>query len=158
MPEIKTETLINAPAKTAWSVFTDFENYGSWNPIIPQIVCHKSIGSTVKVKLNVNGIPFPIVAKITDFTINKRFAWGGPDLLAMNLIGNAEHYFEFKDLNGTQCMFVHGEVFKGSIPKLIWPIISRLETSYAEMNEALKKTVEAKHNLTNENIIQELSH
>ena len=143
MPEIKTEILINAPAQKVWSVFTDFENYDTWNPLIPQVKCHKSIGSTIKVKLNVGGVPVPIIAKVTDFTINKRFAWGAPDYLIINLIGNAEHYFEFQDLNGTQCMFVHGEVFKGGIPKLIWPIISRLETSYAEMNEALKKTVEA---------------
>lgn len=143
MPEIKTSILINAPVKTVWSVFTDFQNYNTWNPLIPQIDCHKSIGSTVKVKLNTNGITLPIVAKITDFTLNKRFAWGGPDYLIMNLIGNAEHYFEFQDLNGTQCMFTHGEAFKGGIPSLLWPIISRLETSYAEMNEALKRTAEA---------------
>jgi len=143
MPEIKTEILIDAPVEQVWNVFADFGNYKSWNPLVPQIDCQKSIGSTVKVKLKVNGLTLPIVAKVTDFTINKRFAWGGPDFFVMNLIGNAEHYFEFTDVNGTQCLFTHGEEFKGVIPRALWKVISRLETSYREMNDALKKTVES---------------
>jgi len=138
MPAIKTEIVINTSVEKVWKVLTDFENYQSWNPVVPKIECHPSIGSTAKIKLKANGISLPIIAKITDFTINKRFAWGGPDIWLMNKIGNAEHYFELHDLNGNQCLFVHGEEFRGALPRALWALISKLEASYNEMNEALK--------------------
>ena len=142
MTEVRVETLINAPAEKIWSVLTDFDDYHEWNPLIPEIHCRKKIGSFVKVKIKIGNMTLPIMAKTTDFTINKRFAWGGPDIKLVNLILNAEHYFEIKKVDKNQCLFIHGERFNGIIPKVLWPLISKLESNYGTMNSALKQEVE----------------
>jgi len=143
MPRIKTQISIDAPKELIWKILTDFENYHTWNPLIPKIICQKSLDSKITIHLRSNGMILPIKARVTDYAINRKFGWGGPGINALKFIVSANHYFEIVQIKDGQCLFKHEEAFSGYIPKLLWPIISKLEPSYSEMNTALKEKVES---------------
>lgn len=143
MPSIKTEIVINAPKERIWQVLTDFESYGDWNPLIPKIICQGSLGTKVTIHLKNKGLTIPINAKVSDYAINRKFAWSGPELKAAHSVIKAKHSFEIIEIEKGTCLFKHEETFDGFLPRLLWLGISKLEASYSEMNTALKEKAES---------------
>lgn len=61
MKEICSKIQINASPSIVWSIITDFENYGKWNPFIKEISGDTKEGSTIHVFIkppNSNGMKF----------------------------------------------------------------------------------------------------
>ena len=143
MTEIRIATTIQAPKEKVWEIFSNFDNYSNWNPLITGISGNPSEGNDIKVKLKVAGLVTPLPVKVWENTANSRFSWGGPRKGFINNILNAEHYFEVREIDDNTCEFVHGEQFLGVIPKLSWPLLKRLKPAYKAMNLALKKEAEA---------------
>ncbi len=81
--EIKTEILINATPERVWSIFTNFNNYPSWNPFIKSISGEVKVGSKITVNIEPpesKGMTFK--PKILTFETNKELSWLGQLLFA----------------------------------------------------------------------------
>ena len=49
--EIKTEILIYASPEKIWSIFTNFDNYPSWNPFIKSIKGEVKVGNKITARI-----------------------------------------------------------------------------------------------------------
>ena len=81
----------------------------------------------------------PLPAKVRVCATESELAWGGgvPGLL------DVHHYFRFEP-TADGFRFVHGEIFRGVLLPLLWPIIGARvrKENYEAMNEAFKNRCE----------------
>ncbi len=146
MREIRTETLICAPAERVWKELTDFENYRRWNPFI------RKISGTV-----VKGARLQIEAKLDDaFELkyrprilvaepNRELRWEGT-VLAPGITG--ESLFLIEPVNARCVRFVHAESYHGLFaPALIPWLQPQIRLSFDLMNHALKIRAEQMENI-----------
>ena len=110
--EIKTEILINATPEKIWSIFTNFDNYPSWNPFIKSIKGEVKVGNKITARIEppeASGMTFK--PKILTLETNKELSWLGHLLFAGLFDG--EHKFELIDNGNGTTTFRQNEKFKG---------------------------------------------
>jgi hypothetical protein len=141
MREIKTEITINAPKEVVWKTFSNFENYGKWNPFIESIIGEIKVGEQIKIRLTPpDAKAMTFKPKVLVFEENKEFRWLGN--LFFKGIFDGEHYFQLIDNQDGTTTFVHGEKFKGILVGSMGSILENTKKGFEMMNEALKKEVE----------------
>lgn len=139
--QIVTEITINATAEEVWAVLVKNEDYGSWNPLIIESTGEIIKGGKLKNTLQTGEKTMVFKPKITELTPNKRFEWLGHLLIPG--IFDGRHFFELKELENGQTLFIHGENFKGILSGFILKSIGEDTTqNFIKMNKALKKKVE----------------
>ncbi len=136
--EITTQITINATPEQVWSVLTNFDTYGEWNPFIEYITGDVQQGNKIKVKLG--GMKFK--PTVLNYTANKELKWLGH--FGFKGIFDGEHRFELIDNGDGTTTFIQSEKFNGM---LVGMLSKKLDTEtlpqFQSMNEALKMRVEA---------------
>jgi hypothetical protein len=142
MREIKTETNINAPASTVWSILTDFQRFPEWNPFITKASGQIKENAQLKIRIeppDSSAMYFkPTVTRIKE---EREFGWLGR--LWIPGIFDGEHVFEIEPINKNKIHFVQREKFKGLLVPLLWKSLDKnTRHGYEKMNLALKKRAE----------------
>jgi hypothetical protein len=142
MKEFVARTDVNADPATGWRVLTDFALFPEWNPLLRRIngtaSPGASLGLRVAQKPGSDKTMF-LPAKIRVCNPQNELAWGGgvPGLL------DVHHYFRFEP-STAGFRFIHGEIFRGALLPLLWPIIGARvrQENYETLNDAFKKRCE----------------
>ncbi|MGB1242682.1 MAG: SRPBCC family protein [Chitinophagales bacterium] len=137
--EIKTAIQISASPERVWQVFTNFENYGNWNPFILSIEGNVKTGE--KIKINAGGMKFK--PEVLAFEENKELRWKGK--LLFEGVFDGEHIFLIEDNKDGTVTFKQEEKFSGILVGLF---AKKLDTEtkegFKQMNRKLKELAENK--------------
>ncbi|OUS23659.1 hypothetical protein A9Q99_26820 [Gammaproteobacteria bacterium 45_16_T64] len=142
MKQIKTEITINSSKESIWAVLSDIGNYGAWNNVITGVSGTLQEGRGFRFKIAILGRPVPMAAKIHRAEENRYLGWGNDYQSWVKVILGAHHYFEIIEVSENECKFVHGEMFYGVIPTVLWGVIKKMSEQYDVFNAALKSKVE----------------
>ncbi len=141
--ELRTEILIEAPARKVWDLLTDFDEMPDWNPFITEISGELETGEKIRVHLKPpggRGMTFkPRLVRVVE---GRELRWLGH--LGVPGLFDGEHIFEIDELPNGNTRFVQREEFKGVLSGLILRSIGDdTLNGFAGMNEALKERAEA---------------
>ena len=142
MAVYRTEFEINAGDARVWSILTDFDSYGDWNPSLPSISGELSPGSTVSLTLGMPGRPSPKVkAQLIDIEPNRRLTWHGN--AGADWIFAGDRTFEIERLGDGKVSFTHIEDVRGALFPLFRAVMgSAIQQSHDAFNQALKDRAE----------------
>lgn len=142
MTEIFTEITVDAPPETVWSVLTEFERYGEWNPALA-VEGRPAEGERLTVSPGPEAPEGPTFRpRVLTVDPGREFVWMG-HLFVPGLF-DGRHSFRIEDLGDGRSRVVQSERFGGV---LRWPILRRYgadtEANFHAMNAALKTRAEA---------------
>lgn len=142
--EIKTEILINASPEKVWAIFSDFENYPTWNPFIKSLTGQVKVGDKVHVTIQpYDSKPMSFKPKILAFETKKEIRWLGR--LLFGGLFDGKHQFELIDNGNGTTTFKQSELFKGIlIPFFSKKKMENTRKGYEAMNQKLKELAERK--------------
>ncbi|HEV8515403.1 MAG TPA: SRPBCC domain-containing protein [Cyclobacteriaceae bacterium] len=142
--EIKTEVLINASPEKVWAIFSDFENYPTWNPFIKSLTGQVKVGDKVHVTIQpYDSKPISFKPKVLVFETNKEMRWIGR--LLFGGLFDGKHRFELIDNGNGTTTFKQSEVFKGILmPFFNKKKMENTRKGYEAMNQKLKELAEQK--------------
>lgn len=145
MAVYRTEFEIGAKDVDVWSVLTDFDSYGDWNPSLPSISGELRAGATVSLTLGMPGRPSPKVkARLVDVVPNRRLTWHGNAGADWIFAGDRE--FAIEPLEGARVRFTHVEDVHGAMFPLFRAVMGKaIQRSHDAFNRALKDRAEALH-------------
>ncbi|HUL86169.1 MAG TPA: SRPBCC domain-containing protein [Actinomycetota bacterium] len=139
--EIRSEVEIEGTAEEVWSVLTDFDRYGEWNPGFSQVRGRAEVGATLDVTFLRSGDrttkmhPRVLVAEP-----GREFRWLGR--LLMPWVFDGEHRFEIHEDEPGRVRFVQAERFRGVLVPFFRHLIEvDTLTTFGEVNEALAARV-----------------
>ena len=144
MRKIKTTIDIHARPRDVWKVLANTDAYKSWNPFIRSFQGDLKDGSRVKVVLQSGAgkaMTFRPIVLVADK--EREIRWIG-HLLFPRLF-DGEHRFAIEPIEKEHVRFIQEERFKGALVPLLMNARMKKQTeqSFVEMNEALKRKVEA---------------
>lgn len=141
---LSTHLDIQAPADKVWDLLMNFEGYNSWNPFIQKISGKSSVGSILKIQLNLEGRkPMVISPRVVIYEPQRHFAWQGK-LLFRGLF-DGEHHFKLQELNASSCRFEHFENFSGILVPVFRKMLNReTRAAFERMNQKLKELAEGR--------------
>lgn len=136
MKKIETKIQINAPLDRVWSIFSNFEQYSAWNPFLVEVQGALIEGKTVKIKVALsNGKTRIANPKVEKLIYGKEVSF----LAKSGFLFTGRHYFIFEPISPSETHVIHGEIFSGILPLLLWHRIEKVfSTSFEKMNSALK--------------------
>lgn len=135
MPEIRTETEIDAPPAAVWGVLADVDAYPAWNPLVVSVTGELQRGAIVRIRVKTPGRPpVPMLARVSAVEPPRRLQWVGglPGLFA------GRHTFELYPVGGGT-RFVHRERFAGLLAPRV--VDEDLERAYRDLNRSLAARV-----------------
>lgn len=140
MKKIETQIKIEAPLEHVWGVFSDFKRYGDWNPFLIEVQGTLNEGEFLKIKVALsNGKVRLAEPKVKKVIHGKEVRF----LAKRGFLFTGEHYFIFEEISTVETHVIHGEIFSGVLPFLLWHKIEKVFTaSFEEMNKALKLVAE----------------
>jgi hypothetical protein len=142
MPSVHTTIAIDAPPTRVWSVLSDLQGYGRWNPLITEVRGWLEEGAPLDLRVSLGPASARIGARVSRVRPAEELRWRGPRSRLLGHVLCGEHYFLLEP-HPSGCLLVHGETFTGLTAKLVPPsAFARLEGAYQAMNEALKRTAE----------------
>ena len=133
---------IAASADRVWSVLTDLDHFGDWNPFIREASGSLAVGGTVHVHVRSPiGLPLRFSATVLACEPGRELRWRGT-FLAARLAGG-EHAFVIEPLGPGRVRFIQREEFSGWLPRLVSPLLrSQTRRGFDQMNRALKARAE----------------
>lgn len=142
MREIFTEVTVEAPPETVWSVLTEFDRYGEWNPALA-VEGRPEEGERLTVSPGPEAPQGPTFRpRVLTVDPGREFVWKGH--LFVPGVFDGRHSFRIEDLGDGRSRFVQSERFGGV---LRWLILRRYgadtEANFHAMNAALAARAEA---------------
>jgi hypothetical protein len=136
------EIEIDAPPGRVWQVLTDFGAYPEWNPFIRSIEGEAKVGSRLKVRIEPPGgrrMTFRPTVRAAEAA--RELRWLGR-LFVPGLV-DGEHRLALEPLDGGRSRFIQSERFSGLLVRLLAGTLAATERGFEQMNDALKRRVEA---------------
>jgi hypothetical protein len=131
---------VAAPASAVWSVISDLERWGEWNPLFPEAEGNLSIGSLLTLRRMLEGKGERQEVRIVDWVPDAQIVWSrsiGPFARSLG-------YLEIDPLSGTACILAVGEIFDGFLGSVGGKRIRRpLSKAFLALCEAAKARAEA---------------
>jgi len=143
---IATAVDIDASSAEVWRVLVDFAAYPDWNPFIRRIEGEPRVGTRLQVTMQ-PGDRRPMTFKPTVLVAEpeRELRWLGRVFLPG--VFDGEHAFVIEQKQGG-CRLRHEESFRGVLVPLFGAMLGDTERAFVAMNEALKRRVEARRQLT----------
>jgi hypothetical protein len=133
---IRTEIVIQAPARAVWAVLTDFSSHSAWDPFLTRIEGQPVVGHKLAVRFH-NGMTMrPTVTKVEE---ERTLEWFGK--LLFGGLFDGRHRFELV-AEGEATRLVHSEQFSGMLVPLVKTVLADTERGFEQLNLALKRRVE----------------
>jgi hypothetical protein len=131
---------IDAEPMAVWGVLVDLPGYPQWNPLIREASGTIAVGQRITLRSvhPANGRMMTVKPKITVAEPAAELRWESslPGLIS------GEHSFVLSPADGGTKL-VQSESFRGLLVPLSGKTFANAETSFAELNEALKKRAES---------------
>ena len=140
MKTMSAAILIDARPMDVWAVLTDLSRYSEWNPLFREASGEIAVGERITLRSvhPASGRMMTVKPKIVTAEAGVELRWAS----SLPGIISGDHSFALTPAGGgTQV--VQTESFRGLLVPLSGKTLARAEASFAELNEALKKRVEA---------------
>ena len=140
MKIISWTTEIGAPPMAVWAVLTDLGRYPEWNPLFREASGEIAVGNLITLRSvhPANGRMMTVKPKIVvaEPGVELRWSAGLPGIIG------GEHSFALTPRNGGT-LLVQSESFRGLLAPFSRRTLANTSASFRDLNEALKKRVEA---------------
>jgi hypothetical protein len=138
LKEIRSEISIKASTERVWSVLTDFQKYGEWNPFIYHICGEAVLGEKIRINVRTpGGKERNYEPTITKCQSGRELRWVGKSLLL-----NGEHIFVLESGSGSTRL-LQSERFSGLLSGFFGKETeNNISEGFNLMNEALKTRAE----------------
>jgi hypothetical protein len=139
---LETEIQINASPENVWSILTNLEKYGEWNPFIIKANGKVKKGERLEVCISPpDGKEMTFKPTVKSAIENSEFSWLGRFLLPG--IFDGRHIFTITK-NDEGCLLLQKEEFSGALVPLIWGSMEKkTREGFDLMNIALKQRAES---------------
>ncbi|MDG1483564.1 MAG: SRPBCC domain-containing protein [Myxococcota bacterium] len=132
---------IAAPASAAWSVLTDFADYGAWSPMTPGVSGELSVGSAVRLTVRLHGLTMRQRLTITAIAPPHQLVWvldiGLPWLI------RAERTQTITAIRSDRCRYETTDRIRGLLAPVVELMMGRaLRSGFARHSEAMSCRVE----------------
>ncbi|HYU57408.1 MAG TPA: SRPBCC domain-containing protein [Actinomycetota bacterium] len=142
MREIRTEIEIGASVQRVWSVLTDLEDFGEWNPFIVRADGELLPGERLVLTMRLPGRRARTFRPtVLAHDPNRELRWLGR--LGIPGIFDGEHAHRVQALPDGRTRYVQEEGFRGILVPFVGGILRATEEAFRGMNEALKTRAEA---------------
>ena len=130
---------IDAPPTDVWAVLTDLSRYREWNPLFREASGQVAVGNRIRLRSvhPANGRLMTVKPKITVAAPGAELRWAS----SLPGIISGEHSFLLAAADGGTRL-TQSENFRGLLTAFSGKTLARAETSFQELNEALKKRAE----------------
>jgi hypothetical protein len=138
---ISTETTIDASPEKVWDVLTDFASFGEWNPFMDRAAGRAEVGEKLEIHMQPKGgrgMTFKPTVLASEPSHELR--WLGK--LGPGGLFDGEHHFALSETPQGGTRFVQAENFSGILVRAMRSTLSQTETSFNELNAAIKARVE----------------
>ena len=141
-PELRVETVIDAPPDRVWAVLADFAHWDAWNPTLLHPNGPPVPGTEVRMKLQLGPVKVPMRQQIREVAPPSRLVWRSRQALPQAL--DVERHFEIEPLDdGRRSRLVQSETTTGWLAGLEVALLGRMiKQGYENMARALAERVE----------------
>ncbi|MCU1637944.1 MAG: Polyketide cyclase/dehydrase [Microbacteriaceae bacterium] len=133
---------IEAPPEKVWLEFSRTDDYGEWNPFIPQLSGAFHVGSRLSVTIRPGERQMTFRPTVVSVERNRTVQWLGR--LGVPGIFDGRHEFHLEPLSSGGTRFTQRESFSGLLVGALGSVLADTELGFAAMNEALRSRVELK--------------
>ena len=142
MPEIVTDTIIEASAERVWQDLTDVDAYPSWNPVLRRVVGQLAVEQTLTVtRIGADGGEIVERPTITHLRPVRQIRWR--TRLGLPWLLDTELGFKIERLGPEQVRFVHWQSRSGLLAYLVMGTSESAARDQLDvMNLALRAQVE----------------
>jgi len=131
---------IAATPEQVWAVLADLDAYHDWNPFIQSASGQLAEGAALTLRMvPAQGRAFSMRPRLLAVQPGKLLRWIGR--LIMPGIFDGTHQFALEDLGG-HTRLTQSETFRGALVPFTGKSITRTESDFRALNQALKKRVE----------------
>ncbi len=140
---LRTQIDIHATPERVWQVLIDFAAYPQWNPFMTRASGSARRGQRLTIRLQpVGGRGMTFRPTVLEADPGRRLRWLG-HLLVTGLF-DGEHSFTIQPLGQGQVRLVQQEDYRGLlVPLLAGSLDRRTLPAFEQMNQALKRRIEA---------------
>jgi hypothetical protein len=139
MKKVSATTWIDASPMKVWAILTDLSRYQDWNPFFREAAGEIAVGRRIFLRAYpAGGRPMKIRPTITAADAGAELGWAAR---LPGIIGG-EHRFTLRPGNGGT-LVVQSETFRGLLIPFSGKALTRAETSFQQLNDALKARAEA---------------
>ena len=140
MRRISAVTDIAATPQQVWAVLADLDAYRDWNPFIRSASGQLAVGSRLTLRMvPADGRAFTMHPRLLAVQPGVLLRWIGR--LVMPGIFDGTHQFALEDL-GVHTRLTQSETFRGALVWFTAKSITKTESDFRALNEALKQRVE----------------
>ncbi len=123
--DIETESLIDAPRSTIWSVLIDVPGYNGWNPFLKHAGGGVAVGEVLRLDVHLPGAwVTPTKVRIMTVDPERELTWLGHFLNIPGLI-DGYHSLQLFDEGHGQTKLVHKEHFEGFLLPIFFSWFTR---------------------------------
>jgi hypothetical protein len=142
MPEIVTDTIIEASAERVWQELTDVAAYPGWNPVLRRVQGHLAVEQTLTVvRIGADGGEVVERPTVIHFRPVREIRWR--TRLGLPWLLDTERGFKIERLGPEQVRFVHWQSRSGLLAYLVLGASEAAARDQLDvMNLALKAQVE----------------
>ena len=141
MRQIYTETEIDAPPSTVWTILTDFDAYDEWNPLVIDADGRAAVGERLTIRVQSTGRrPSTMPARVTVADPERTLEWVGGSRVPGLFSGR--HTLELEPLDDGRTRLVNRERATGLLVPFVVP--RDIEADYEAMNRALAERAAAR--------------
>ncbi|MDQ4096333.1 MAG: SRPBCC domain-containing protein [Actinomycetota bacterium] len=115
-PELRLETVIDAPPERVWAALTDFASWDEWNPTLLQPSGPPVAGTEVRMKLRLGRLTVPMRQEIRVVDPPRKLVWRSRQAVPAAL--DVVRTFEIHPLEGGRSRLVQSEVTTGWLARL----------------------------------------
>jgi hypothetical protein len=139
MKTVSVTTQIDAPPSAVWAVLTDLGRYPEWNPLFKEASGRVAVGSRINLRSvhPSTGRLMTVKPKITVADPDTELRW----VSSLPGVISGEHSFVLAPADGGTRL-EQSEIYRGLLTALSGKTLGLAETSFRELNEALKARVE----------------
>ena len=131
--------IIDTNPETLFKIVSEFNNYSTWNTIIPKAKGELIEGTELQLMMQVSGKLKPFNPKVISVKKNESFLLS--KVILAKKIGELTHKFEFKELETNQTEFIQTWEGKGMLVKMMWSKIQQEFSNFENFNNDLVKYI-----------------
>ena len=131
---------VAAPASAVWSVISDLEGWGGWNPLYPEAEGRLSIGALLQLRRVLADQGERHEVRVVDWVPREQIVWARTIAPFARSLG----YIEIEALTERGCILSAGEIYQGALgPMVAKRIRSQLKHGFQALCDAAKARAEA---------------
>jgi hypothetical protein len=140
-PELRVETVIEAPPERVWGVLADFAQWDHWNPTLLHPNGPPVPGTEVRMKLQLGRVKVPMRQQIREVAPPHRLVWRSRQPVPQAL--DVERHFDIEPVDGQRSRLVQSEITTGWLAGIEVALLGgAIKRGYENMARALAERVE----------------